>query len=51
MSQDVTVTVSLVCPYCDESFPLAGEHSIEDARSHVDAHTIGLEDEARADGG
>jgi glutaredoxin len=46
-----TVTVSLVCPYCDDVFDLADEHSIDNARSHVDAHTIGLEDEARAHGG
>ena len=50
MTQDITVTIAVVCPYCRDRFPI-DESSIEDARAHVDAHTIGLEDEPGADGG
>lgn len=44
VSQDITVTIAVVCPYCHERFPLADEHSIEAARAHVDEHTIGPEE-------
>lgn len=50
-SPDVTVTVTIVCPHCDERYPIGDESSLDDARSHIDAHTLGVEDEARAGGG
>jgi len=49
-ARDITVTVQIVCPHCNERFPMRSEASIDAAREHVDAHTI-YGDEACADGG
>jgi hypothetical protein len=51
MSRDITVTVTIACPHCPERFRLGDERSLDEARDHIDRHTIGSEDEARADGG
>jgi hypothetical protein len=37
------ISVVLVCPHCDETFPIDGKQPIDAARTHVMAHVDELE--------